>query len=70
MDVMVEDDLGPFIVDDIMKINDGLRVLYLSGVARDEAVYRSEAKLPLAFLQKPCSLQIVSNTVERMLRSC
>ena len=67
MDVMLEDDLGPVLVDEMLQTNHSLKVLYLSGFAHDEAVYRSEAKLPLAFLHKPCSLQTLRDTVERMM---
>lgn len=67
MDVMMPDTLGPTVVDELLKINKSLRVLYLSGHAQDEKMYSGPAKLPMAMLHKPCSLDVIWKVVQDLL---
>jgi two-component system, cell cycle sensor histidine kinase and response regulator CckA len=67
MDVDLGDSLGPALVDELLTLQSKLRVVYLSGHATDEAVYRSDSKLPLAMLAKPCSLSVLAQTVEKLM---
>ena len=67
MDVLLDDQLGPIVIDEMLDIQQDLKVLYLSGEAQDEAVFRSQSKLPLAMLHKPCPLGTIARTVEQLM---
>jgi CheY-like chemotaxis protein len=67
MDVMMPDALGPAVVDELLKLNPALKVLYLSGHAQDENMYNGPAKLPMAMLHKPCSLTVLWKVVQDLL---
>jgi len=67
MDVMMPDALGPAVVDELLKLNPALKVLYLSGHAQDENMYSGPAKLPMAMLHKPCSLTVLWKVVQDLL---
>jgi hypothetical protein len=67
MDVMMPDELGPVIVDQLLQNNPELRVIYLSGYTRDESMYDGISKLPMAMLQKPCLLSELLRTVRNLL---
>jgi two-component system cell cycle sensor histidine kinase/response regulator CckA len=67
MDVDLGESLGPALVDELLTLQSKLRVIYLSGLANDEALYRSDSKLPLAMLAKPGSLPVLAQTVEKLM---
>ena len=67
MDVMMPDELGPVIVDELLQGNPELRVIYLSGYAKDESMYTGISKLPMAMLRKPCLLSELEKKVADLM---